>query len=83
MNVYTESHLTPEAWVTDAACAQADPDAFFPKSGDLETVRAAKRICASCPVAAQCLDYAIRTHPTAGIWGGVGVKHLQRLRRTA
>jgi len=82
MNVVTESLLTPEDWVRDAVCATTSPDLFFPDHGDMETVRAAKRICASCPVRTECAEYAIRTNQTYGIWGGMAPKTLRAERRT-
>jgi len=29
----------------------------------------AQRICATCPVASQCLEYALENHVDHGIWG--------------
>jgi WhiB family redox-sensing transcriptional regulator len=81
MNVYTEPLLTPEPWTRQALCAQTDPEAFFPEPG--EVGRAARKVCAACDVRDACLDYAIRTNQTDGIWGGLGVKARNRLRRTA
>ena len=31
----------------------------------------AKAICAICPVRIECLEYAVRTHESHGIWGGL------------
>ena len=63
--------FTPEPWTRDAACATTDPDMFFPHPSDVEGVRAAKRICAQCPVAADCLAFAARSpRQEHGIWGG-------------
>lgn len=39
----------------------------------------AKEVCASCPVAAACLEYAERTRPTRGIWAGFTAEQLQEL----
>ncbi|WP_147116112.1 WhiB family transcriptional regulator, partial [Pseudonocardia sulfidoxydans] len=60
-------------WRADALCVQIDPDLFFPET-DRGTafdrqVTAAKRVCAGCPVRAQCLDYALEALPD-GIAGG-------------
>ena len=52
---------------------------FFPVSdtfaGD------AKAICATCPVAEQCLEYAIETHQSDGVWGGLTAVERHRLVR--
>jgi WhiB family redox-sensing transcriptional regulator len=41
-----------EVWA-GAVCAQVDPELFFPEKG--EPTRAAKTVCAACPVRAACL----------------------------
>lgn len=71
-----ESLLRPEPWVAEALCAETDPDAFFPEKGG--STQEAKRICAACDVAVQCLDYALRTGQEHDIWGG-----LSRMERRA
>lgn len=72
------------AWMADAACAGADVELWFPPRGRNATE--AKRICASCPVRLQCLDYALAHHETVGIWGGMDRKQraaVARERRAA
>ncbi|MBX3088755.1 MAG: WhiB family transcriptional regulator, partial [Cryobacterium sp.] len=59
----------PLAWQADALCAQTDPEAFFPEKGG--STREAKKICASCEVRAQCLEYALKNDERFGIWGGL------------
>lgn len=59
---------TPE-WMTDALCAQVDPELFFPEKGG--SVKEAKLVCAACPVRSQCLDYAMKGgYEITGVWGG-------------
>jgi Transcription factor WhiB. len=70
----------PLAWQTDALCAQTDPEAFFPEKGG--STRDAKRICTSCEVKAQCLEYALQNDERFGIWGGLSERERRRLRRT-
>jgi len=70
----------PLSWQTDALCAQTDPEAFFPEKGG--STRDAKRICASCEVKAQCLEYALLNDERFGIWGGLSERERRRLRRT-
>jgi hypothetical protein len=49
------------------------PDFFFPEEPDRDqqklVIEIAKNICKSCPIRAQCLDYATSTK-VYGIWGG-------------
>ncbi|GAA1189888.1 WhiB family transcriptional regulator [Pseudonocardia alaniniphila] len=58
-------------WHLDAACVGADPEVFFPL--DLAPVShgvaAAKRICALCPVQAECLADVMIAEDPARRWG--------------
>lgn len=69
----------PLAWQSDALCAQTDPEAFFPEKGG--STRDAKKICTTCEVRAQCLDYALANDERFGIWGGLSERERRRLRR--
>lgn len=69
------------AWQADALCAQTDPEAFFPEKGG--STRDAKRICASCQVRSECLEYALENDERFGIWGGLSERERRKLRRTA
>jgi WhiB family redox-sensing transcriptional regulator len=66
-------------WQERALCAQTDPEAFFPEKGG--STREAKRICASCEVRAECLDYALAFDERFGIWGGLSERERRRLKR--
>ena len=46
-----------QSWQDRALCAQTDPEAFFPEKGG--STREAKRVCRSCEVRAECLEYAL------------------------
>ncbi|HLS76650.1 MAG TPA: WhiB family transcriptional regulator [Nocardia sp.] len=71
-----------QAWQRDAHCRSTDPEAFFPadENPNLLTNRAAYRICADCPVANACLEFATR-HKLEGIWGGTNTAYRRRHRR--
>ena len=69
----------PLSWQTDALCAQTDPEAFFPEKGG--STRDAKKICTSCEVRAQCLEYALLNDERFGIWGGLSERERRKLRR--
>jgi WhiB family redox-sensing transcriptional regulator len=76
--------IMPGPWADQALCAQADGDAWFPERGRTATL--ARRICAACPVRAQCLDYALSGADTwggisNGIWGGTTPRERAELRR--
>jgi WhiB family redox-sensing transcriptional regulator len=69
------------AWQTDSLCAQTDPEAFFPEKGG--STRDAKKICASCEVRSECLDYALANDERFGIWGGLSERERRKLRKRA
>lgn len=69
---------------SEAACRDADPELFFPVGeGELarrQTARA-KAVCARCELITQCLDWALHSGITEGIWGGHTEQERRRLRR--
>ncbi len=65
----------PAGWEASALCAQTDPDTFFPEKGGASTP--AKRVCAVCPVRAECLEEALERRERFGIWGGLS-EHERR-----
>lgn len=69
------------AWQVDALCAQTDPEAFFPEKGG--STRDAKRICETCEVRAQCLEFALEHDERFGIWGGLSERERRKLRKRA
>jgi hypothetical protein len=58
-------------WHLDAACTGVDPEIFYPLDlgPDSAGVAAAKRICAVCPVRAQCLADVMAAEDPARRWG--------------
>ena len=66
-------------WQDRALCAQTDPEAFFPEKGG--STREAKRICTTCPVRDECLEYALGNDERFGIWGGLSERERRRLKR--
>lgn len=55
-------------WHSQASCSDLHPDLFF--SEIPEDVAASQRICATCPVKVECLEWATATKPEYGVWGG-------------
>jgi WhiB family redox-sensing transcriptional regulator len=66
-------------WQERALCAQTDPEAFFPEKGG--STREAKRVCLSCDVRGECLEYALGHDERFGIWGGLSERERRRLKR--
>ncbi len=69
------------AWQEQALCAQTDPEAFFPEKGG--STREAKRVCLSCEVRPDCLEYALAQDERFGIWGGLSERERRRLKKRA
>ena len=67
------------SWQERALCAQTDPEAFFPEKGG--STREAKRVCLSCDVRSECLEYALAHDERFGIWGGLSERERRRLKR--
>ena len=67
---------TDQTWRTDAACRDMNTAVFFPGRGQNGAVTAAKKICAECPVKAECLTAALIDPMNSGIWGATS--HRQR-----
>ena len=91
MNPYTVSRYLRElvlepaqapedlTWQDLALCAETDPESFFPEKGG--STREAKRVCRSCEVRAECLEYALKHGIRYGIWGGFSERERRRLMR--
>jgi len=69
------------SWQERALCAQTDPEAFFPEKGG--STREAKRVCVSCEVRSECLEYALANDERFGIWGGLSERERRRLKKQA
>jgi WhiB family redox-sensing transcriptional regulator len=72
--------LDPEV-LHGAACGGEDLELFYPEPGDLEGERAAKQVCAACPVQQPCLEMALQTGDQHAILGGTTPTERGRLRR--
>ena len=54
---------------------EEEPEVFFPEDFPTHQVRqvaiaTAKRLCNTCPIKDQCLEFAIETKQRYGIWAG-------------
>ncbi|MBO0872646.1 MAG: WhiB family transcriptional regulator [Pseudonocardia sp.] len=66
-------------WQENALCAQTDPEAFFPEKGG--STKEAKKVCRSCEVRQECLEYALANDERFGIWGGLSERERRALRK--
>lgn len=73
-----------EPWMVDAACRNhPNPDLWFPATSLPSEAAPAIAVCLTCPVRAECLDLAVRSHAEAGIWGGMNPDQIRQMRRKA
>lgn len=61
------------------------PEVYFPEDIPDPLVRreatnVARQLCATCPVVANCLEYALTTSQAFGIWGGLTPPERHRLK---
>jgi WhiB family transcriptional regulator, redox-sensing transcriptional regulator len=66
-------------WMARGKCREVPPAVFFPSDG--VGVQAAQKICADCPVAEPCLEYALVNRIDHGIWGGRSERERRRILR--
>jgi WhiB family transcriptional regulator, redox-sensing transcriptional regulator len=71
-------------WRLDAACADMDPELFFPEPGQVPQAAAAKAVCAGCAVRGPCLEAALHGPQArddhSGIFAGTTARQRVRLR---
>ncbi len=79
--VEPESEEGALSWQSQSLCAQTDPEAFFPEKGG--STREAKKVCQSCDVRSECLEYALAKDERFGIWGGLSERERRRLKKRA
>lgn len=64
-------------WQLRAGCRGSDANLFFgpthleSKEERLAREAQAKALCSECPVRRECLDFALATRESYGIWGGL------------
>ena len=67
-------------WMARGSCRDEPPSTFFPSDG--VGVDEARKICAGCPVATACLEFALRNRIEHGVWGGASERERRRILRT-
>jgi WhiB family transcriptional regulator, redox-sensing transcriptional regulator len=80
------AHLADEApinasWRQDAACRSLPDSMFFLAGDDFAGMKAAKAVCEQCPVQDECLEFAVLTNQSLGIWGGTTPNERRQIRR--
>jgi WhiB family redox-sensing transcriptional regulator len=69
-------------WESTPACAGTDTELWFNKDDEpsYSEKNLLQRICASCEVRNQCLEYSLK-HSVMGYWAGTTPRERQRLRK--
>ncbi|MCX5136976.1 WhiB family transcriptional regulator [Streptomyces sp. NBC_00340] len=71
-------------WRDSAACRSVDPDLFFPIGNTgpaVLQIQEAKAVCQGCPVREACLDWALESGQSVGVWGGTSETERRSLAR--
>lgn len=80
LDITRSSYYLTGSWRDQAACADMEPELWFPVSTETSSP-VAKATCISCPVRLECLSYAMQTYQRDGMWGGVTPKNRRAIRR--
>ena len=83
---FTISPPPREPWMADGLCTQVGPGPFFPEGSSSHVVKATReavKVCRRCPVASECLEYALAHDERFGVWGGTTEHERARMRRPA
>ena len=69
-------------WESTPACAGTDTELWFNEDDEpgYREKNLLQRICASCEVRNQCLEYSLK-HSVMGYWAGTTPRERQRLRK--
>ena len=65
----------PGSWCRSARCRGVSPAVFFVTHGS--SVDQARAICSRCPVAADCLEYALAWPQLLGVWAATTVEQTR------
>ena len=76
MSIADYLEIDVRRWPT-ASCRGMSADLFYPTTGQ-RTLQAVA-VCATCPVKAECLDYALEHHERFGVWGGMSERSRRRV----
>jgi WhiB family transcriptional regulator, redox-sensing transcriptional regulator len=73
-----------QSWRSRAACKGTDLELFFPPAdAGRNAARAAKAICAGCPVKAACLRHALGSPERFGVWAGLAERERRGMKPEA
>ncbi len=64
-------------WMAEGECKKMPPELFFPIDGS--GVDEAIKVCGTCAVKSECLEYALKNRIDHGIWGGASENERRRM----
>jgi len=68
-------------WRDKAYCKQSSTQIDF-YAEDKYTIKLAKSMCTLCPVAHECLVFAVRNQERYGVWGGFTPRERNKITRS-
>ncbi|KNE83373.1 WhiB family transcriptional regulator [Streptomyces xinghaiensis] len=83
---YTPPADQPSDWRKRGACADEDPELFFPIGNTgpaLLQIEEAKAVCGRCPVMETCRRWALVNGDDLGVWGGLSEDERRTMKRRA
>ena len=63
-----------------AVCQDEDPAIWFPLRYSRTALAEARQVCDLCPIAAECLEYALAEPDLDGIWAGTTPSERKAMR---
>lgn len=71
-------------WLDQASCFGQDTEMFYAdtvfSAENKKIIAKAKMFCKTCPVVADCLQYAINNQERFGVWGSFSTKERSAIR---
>ena len=78
---FTTQPAPDKTWASRGSCAShPDPDLWFAEENDTPRRDQAETICRACPVAADCLRYALALPGLHGVWAATTPRQRTKLR---
>jgi len=62
-------------------CSSIGTELFYPDKNESNLAIIAKKVCKSCDIQTQCLEYAVK-YESYGIWGGMTARERVAYRKT-
>jgi WhiB family redox-sensing transcriptional regulator len=68
-------------WQDHAVCTGMDTNIFFYDRNAKAQIVRARKICGTCPVAKDCLEFALTNNIEDGMWGGKSGRERRNIRQ--